>query len=190
MEAGLAEMLGMVRGVIADGVVSEDEAAHLADWVAANPRAARQWPANLLARRLVQVFHDGRVDARERRCLESLLEQIAANPAGLGSGFSLATDLPITRPLPEVLFEQRTFLFAGEMAYGPTRACEREVVELGAFCEPSVSRRTDYVVIGSLAASEWSQAGFGDVIDEVVDYRARGIRIAVISEEHWVASLP
>jgi len=28
------------------------------------------------------------------------------------------------------------------------------------------------------------------VINEVVHYRARGVPIAVISEEHWTAALP
>jgi hypothetical protein len=76
------------------------------------------------------------------------------------------------------------------MAYGPRRACEREVVELGGECERTVTRRTDYLVIGTLAASEWSQAGFGPRVDEVVQYRARGVPIAIVSEERWADALP
>ena len=56
--------------------------------------------------------------------------------------------------------------------------------------ERSVSRRTDYVVIGGLGALDWSQETFGGLIDEVVQYRARGVPIAVVSEEHWADSLP
>jgi hypothetical protein len=188
LEEGLAEMLGLVRGVIADGTVSADEAHHLARWTREHPDVATQWPANLLARRLEQIVRDGRVDARERRHLGSLLLQLTKN--GAGRELALATDLPIDRPEPEVVFEGRTFVFAGEMAYGPRRACEREVVELGGECERTVTRRTDYLVIGTLAASEWSQAGFGPRVDEVVQYRARGVPIAIVSEERWADALP
>jgi hypothetical protein len=75
------------------------------------------------------------------------------------------------------------------MAYGPTHACEREVVDRGGACERAINRRTDYVVIGALAASDWCQLAFGALVDEVVQYRARGVPIAVITEELWVAAL-
>ncbi len=181
-------MLGLVRGVIADGAVSEDEARNLARWTRENADIATRWPANLLARRLEQIFRDGRLDARERRYMASVLGQLTENPTGLG--FALATDLPVDRPEPEVVFEGRIFVFAGDMAYGPRRACEREVVELGGECERSVTRRTDYLVIGALSATDWAQEGFGGMVDEVVQFRARGVPIAIISEEHWAEALP
>jgi len=106
------------------------------------------------------------------------------------AGFRVATDLPLTRPEPEVVFEGQTFVFAGEMAYGPTHACEREVQERGGMCDRTVNRRTDFVVIGSLAADDWRQSAFGGLVDEVVQYRARGVPIAVITEDLWVAALP
>lgn len=189
VEQGLAEMVGLVRGVIADGRVTSEEAQHLSEWSRENPEIAMRYPANVLSRRLERIFQDGRVDRRERTRLGSMLEQLAENPSGLGGGFLLATDLPITRPPPEVVFEGQTFVFAGQMGYGPTHACEREVLELGGMCEGVVNRRTDYIVIGTLAANDWCQLSFGSLIDEVVQYRARGVPIAVISEEHWVAAL-
>ena len=183
-------MVGLVRGVIADGSVSADEANHLSEWTRENPEVATRWPANILSRRLERIFADGRVDSRERKHLGALLSQLAENPGGLGGGFPTATDLPLTVPEPAVTFEGKTFLFAGEMAYGPTHACEREVQELGGTAERGVNRRTDYVVLGAIGAADWCQAPFGKVINEVVQYRARGLPIAVISEEHWTAALP
>jgi NAD-dependent DNA ligase len=182
-------MVGLVRGVIADGSVSSDEAEQLAKWTRENPDVALSYPANVLARRLERIFHDGRVDGRERHRLKALLAQLAENPAGLSGGFRLATDLPVSRPTPEVVFEGQTFVFAGEMDYGPTHACEREVNDRGGTCERLVNRRTDYVVIGNLAAEDWCQLAFGSLIDEVVQYRARGVPIAVVSEADWVAAL-
>lgn len=183
-------MIGLIRGIVADGRVSGDEAARLSAWARDNLDISGHWPANILSRRLERIFADGRLDSKERKRLTALLGQLAENQTGAGSGFSLASDLPITLPEPEVFFEGKTFVFAGEMAYGPTRACEREVVELGGTCERAVNRRTDYVVIGALAAVDWAQTEFGGFVDEVVQYRARGVPIAVITEERWAAALP
>lgn len=190
VEQGLAEMIGLVRGVIADGRVSSDEAQRLSEWARENPEIATRYPANLLSRRLERIFMDGKVDRRERSRLAAMLSQLADNPTGFGGGYPLATDLPLAAPPPEVVFEGSTFVFGGEMAYGPTHACEREVIELGGMCEHAVNRRTDYVVVGTLAANDWCQAAFGHLIDEVVQYRSRGVPIAVITEEHWAAALP
>lgn len=190
LEQGLSEMMGLVRGVIADGVVTSDEAEQLAAWTRENPEVAARWPANLLTRRLERIFLDGRVDSRERKHLAAILGQLAENPMGLAEGFRLASDLPLTRPQPEMVFEGSTFVFAGEMAYGPIRACERETEELGGLCERSVSRRTDYLVIGSIAAQDWSQAGFGALVDEVIHLRRRGNEVAVVPEELWAEALP
>jgi NAD-dependent DNA ligase len=189
VEQGLAEMVGLVRGVIADGKVTADEAHRLSEWTRANPEVATRYPANLLSRRLERIFMDGKVDSQERDRLSAILAQLAENPSGLGGGAPLATDMPLTAPPPDVVFAGRTFVFGGEMAYGPLHACEREVLERGGICEHAVNRRTDYVVIGALAASDWSQASFGSLIDEVVLYRSRGVPIAVINEERWTTGL-
>lgn len=188
VEQGLAEMIGVIRGIIADGLVSLDEARRLTEWTREHPQVAARWPANMLARRLETIVRDGRLDARERDHLEAILGHLAGNPGR--AGLALATDLPVDDPEPEVVFEARTFVFAGEMAYGPRRACEREVMELGASCERTVSRRTDYLVLGTLSAADWAQEGYGAQVDDVVQLRRRGARIAIISEEHWAAALP
>ena len=46
IDQGLAEMMGLVRGVVADGVVSSDEATRLSEWTRANPETAARWPAS------------------------------------------------------------------------------------------------------------------------------------------------
>lgn len=53
-----------------------------------------------------------------------------------------------------------------------------------------MSRRTDYVVLGGLAAGDWHQLGFASEVDDAVRLRARGAAIAIISEEHWAQALP
>jgi hypothetical protein len=77
VEQGLAEMVGLVRGVIADGRVSEGEAQRLSEWARENPEVATRYPANLLSRRLERIFMDGRVDGGERKRLAALLTQLA-----------------------------------------------------------------------------------------------------------------
>ena len=69
-------MVGLVRGVIADGKVTEDEAQRLSEWTRANPEVAPRDPANLLSRRLERIFLDGKVDGRERMIVDGEVPDI------------------------------------------------------------------------------------------------------------------
>jgi hypothetical protein len=187
MDGYVAELVGIIRGVVADGHVSSEEATHLVEWTRNHPELAERWPADMLARRLENIFRDGRVDARDRRLLESILGQLAENRGSLAR---LATDLPLDRPPPPVRFPGHTFVFAGEFSYGPRHACEREVEDLGGRCDRTVTRRTDFLVIGALAGEDWTQSGFGREVDDVVRLRHRGEEVAILSEDRWAAALP
>jgi hypothetical protein len=127
IEQGLAEMFGLVRGVAADGVVSSGEATRLSEWTRANPEIASRWPANVLARRLERIFADGRLESTERERLSAMLSLIAHNPLGLSRGFPLATDLPITRPEPEVT-KPATPARAHSMSTDSTSAAPRATI--------------------------------------------------------------
>ena len=85
-ERDLSEMLGLVKGVLADGVVTQAEAALLKQWVSGHPDAAEQWPVNILKERLERVFADGRVEKAEQRDLAELLASIVGGKAGIIAG--------------------------------------------------------------------------------------------------------
>ena len=51
-ERDLSEMLGLAKGVLADGKVTETEATLAGDWIACHPDAAEQWPIHIIAKRM------------------------------------------------------------------------------------------------------------------------------------------
>ena len=59
IQRDVSEMLGFARGVIADGVVSEDEAFALMNWADAHEDLVLAWPGNVFYRRLRKIFNDG-----------------------------------------------------------------------------------------------------------------------------------
>jgi len=94
------ELLGLVKGIIADGVVCEHEAELLLRWTVANPEASRMWPGDVIADRLSHIFHDGVADEEERADLKYILEKVT------GGGYfapdaNPSTRLPLDEPAPE-----------------------------------------------------------------------------------------
>jgi NAD-dependent DNA ligase len=188
-ERDLSEMLGLAKGVLADGVVTEAEAELLRNWALHHSDATEQWPVNILKERLDRIFADGCVTEPERQDLSALLAAIVGGTAGVIVGDDAATELPLDRPPPTLVWQGSVFVFTGKFAFGPRRECERHVIDLGASCDETVTRRTTYLVIGTFGSRDWVHTPFGRKIEKAVQYRASGIRLAIVGEEHWAAAL-
>jgi NAD-dependent DNA ligase len=189
-ERDLSEMLGLAKGLLADGIVTDDEAALLANWAAKHPDATEQWPVSILKARLDRVFEDGKVDEDERRDLSELLASIVGGTAGIMVGEDAATVLPLDDPTPDLTWTGSVFVFTGKFAFGPRADCERQVIKLGAACERTITHRTRYLVIGTFGSRDWVHTSFGRKIEKAVQYRDDGHSLAIIAEDHWASSLP
>ena len=188
-ERDLSEMLGLVKGVLADGVVSDSEAEHLRNWTHHHPDATEQWPVNVLQERLERIFQDGRVDEDERSELSAILKSIVGGDAGILLGEDVPTELPLDRPAPSFQWKESVFVFTGKFAFGTRKDCEGRVSRLGALCESAISRRTNYLVIGTFGSRDWVHTSFGRKIEKAVAYRTAGTSLAIVGEDHWAASL-
>ncbi len=72
------ELVGLAKGALLDGVIEENEARGIYSWLQANALCLNTWPANVLFRRLQEMFADNRIDEDESGELLGLLMQIAA----------------------------------------------------------------------------------------------------------------
>jgi NAD-dependent DNA ligase len=183
-------MLGLVKGVLADGTVSQDEAALLAQWLGTHPDAMDTWPASIIATRLQRIFADGRVTSEEQEDLRELLSDVVGGRAGIVASDNASTELPLDRPPPSILFLDRTFVLTGKFAFGPRTACQGTVERAGGKCEGDVTMRTDYLIIGTFGSRDWVHSSYGRKIEKAVQYRTRGKTVFIVGEDHWAASLP
>ncbi len=185
----LMEMLGLVKGVLADGKVCEAEANHLNTWIRCHPDVLATFPGKALADRLTHIFEDGRVDVDERRDLAQLLKQLVGGEAGLIGGESSSTELPLDSPPPPVQFSGKSFVLTGKFAMGPRKACEALIVSHGGVCKRSVIATLDYLVIGSFGSRDWIQTSHGRKIEKAMQLKKDGRQVAIVGECHWATEL-
>lgn len=188
IERDLSEMLGLAKGVLFDGAVTDEEARRLLDWTEDHADIISAWPGRVLHQRLRSIFSDGRVTEEERSDLAELLQLLGGHDAGMVGGITTSTELPLDDPPPLVEIPDRVFVLTGRFAYGPRRVCEESLRAIGGWPEPNVTLHTDYVVIGTFASRDWIQTPFGRKIEKAVEYREQHGRPAIIAEDHWAAS--
>ena len=181
-------LIGISKGMIADGVVNQSEAEALLSWLAVNQKTVAANPVtDGLLERVKEMLADDILEADESSELHDLLTQISGGIEGAGELFK-PTTLPLDHPPPPVVFDGQSFLFTGTFIFGNRRACETAVREKGGVVEKSVNLRLDYLVIGSYVTDSWKHQSFGNKIEQAMEYRdSNNPSLAIISEDHWTA---
>jgi hypothetical protein len=182
------ELIGISRGVIADGVVDEQEAIFIGQWIEQHREVAEKWPVNVLYARLTEMLKDGILSHDEQQELLSTLKDLTGE-SSLFQEPNRSTTLPLDKPAPEILFEGRTFCLTGRFVFGSLLDCEDTIAEMGGSVAETPGLDTDYLVIGELSSPDWVHTTFGRSIERSVELKEQGHQIHIVSEEHWVDSL-
>lgn len=189
-DRSIDELLGLCRGIIADGAVNIEEARFLTQWMEANREAANQWPANVLYGRIHAMLADGILDPAEQTELFDLLGKMTGGGVPPGQYIAnLSTSLPLTTPAPTVYFENRFFCMTGKFIYGPRQQCESAILARGGKVQGRPTTDTHYLVIGVLGSSDWIHSTYGRKIEYAIELRESGRPIAIVSEDHWLRFL-
>ncbi len=189
-ERDISEMLGLVKGILADGVVNERKTLALRDWLRAHPDVTEKWPGEAFSEKLRRIFTDGVITYEECEDLRELLSEMVGGQAGIIGGENASTSLPLDKPVPKIVFPHQVFVFTGKFAFGPRSACEKLTQDAGGICEETVTRRTRYLVVGTFGSRDWIHSPYGRKIEKAVEFKTSGQSISIICEDHWAASLP
>jgi len=187
-DRGISELIGIARGLVADGVVNELEADFLIRWLKENEHITC-WPFDVLNKRVRVMLADGMIDAEERQELLEVLRDLIGGEPAAGKTINFASALPLTQPAPDIVFAGKTFCFTGTFAFGERKDCHAAVVRLGGKPQDKVTTRLDYLVIGSLGNEDWMHSTFGRKIQQALDFNAKGRGIAIVSEDAWAQAL-
>ncbi len=178
-------LIGLSKGIIADGKVDQVEAEFLLNWLAQNRQASDNPIILNLLEKVDLMLKDGILDKDESVELMSILKKISGENVVMGELAKTST-LPINDPMPSIVYKNKTFLFTGTCAFGTRKQCQDEVHRLGGISAKSVTVTLDYLVLGTYVTDSWAHESFGRKIEKAMEYRDRGLPLVIITEEHWV----
>ncbi|HEY0026980.1 MAG TPA: BRCT domain-containing protein [Allosphingosinicella sp.] len=181
------ELIGIARGVAADGSLNKAEVEFLQKWLAANLAISGQPIIRTLYQRIEEVLSDGVLDRDECAELLDTLNRFSSRDFELGEVLK-ATTLPLCDPAPVLSFGGKTYCFTGTFNFGKRQHCEEAVATRGGRCG-SLTKKTDILVIGLYATESWKHSAFGNKILRACDWRSEGVPISIVSEQHWQTHL-
>jgi len=185
----MAVLLGLVHGILADGVLNAREVLALNAWLGNHEELLDDWPANIIAKRVRDILADGKITHAEAEDLGDTLTRV------LGWGFCSSEKLdPLAanetlEPFQLVVIPGRSFLLSGRFLYGTRSRCEAAILGRGGLVDKTVSPSLDYLVLGSLPPSGVPGSEFPAVLKTVRELHRKGNQISIVSEQAWAGSL-
>lgn len=178
-------LIGLSKGLIADGSLNQVEANFLYSWLIQNQSVSENPIINNLFSKVSSMLEDGVLDAEESLELFSILRSISGDTSEIGE-LAKTTSLPINNPLPKIQFDGSTFLFTGTCAVGTRKECQNMIESLGGINSGNVTKSLNYLILGTYVTDSWAHESYGRKIEKAIEYRDLGLPIIIITEEHWV----
>ncbi|MFT6901617.1 MAG: NAD-dependent DNA ligase [Colwellia sp.] len=177
-------LIGLSKGLVADGTVNQSEAEFLLTWLIQNQQNSENPIIDNLLQKVAVMLEDGILDSDESEELKNILQAISGESSEIGE-LAKTTSLPIDAPLPKIDFEGASFLFTGTCAFGTRKDCQAAIDELGGVNANSVTKTLNYLVLGTYVTDSWAHETFGRKIEKAIEYRDSGMPLIIITEEHW-----
>lgn len=179
-------LIGLCKGLVADGRVDQAEAETLQTWLIQSRQTSNNPIIANLLDKVSTVLADGVLDAEEAADLLEVLQRICGTPSEIGE-LAKPSTLPLDDPPPPLVIPGRTFLFTGTCVFGARRECQEAVKALGGLVAQNVTRTLDYLVIGSYVTDSWAHESYGRKIEKAMAYRASGSGLVIVSEDYWLS---
>lgn len=181
------QLSGICAGILADGVVNEQEAIFFAEWVRQHAPLEPAWPFTDILGRVERIFADRKCTVDEREELKEIMEALCGRSPAASPQDNLSTTLPFTTPPPvSIAFPSRVFNITGKFAFGARQKVVGAIAGRGGIATDSMpTRDSNYLVIGVFASRDWIHTNYGRKIERAVELRDSGTGIAIISEEYW-----
>lgn len=188
VDRSIDELIGLCKGITADGVVNQREAECLCAWLAANEHVRDTWPANVLRARVAEYLEDGYLDDDEKAELLDMLSHVSARREACAP-VNLSTSLPFDAPLPRLVFHGGIYCLTGKFHTGSRRECGQFIESLGGSLAERPRKTGCVLVVGEIGSRDWIHSTHGRKIEEAVVFRSQGLPVCIVPEYHWFESL-
>ncbi|WP_275258134.1 BRCT domain-containing protein [Citrobacter freundii] len=189
-ESDLHLLSGLCKGLISDKSLSEEEIRYLDWWLTQNGALKNNYPGKNLYVLVKDILSDGKITPAESEMLHKALVDFTGCDLESGVVDGLSTKLPVDSDTMVVL-EGSTFCLTGVFLAGKRSHVEDMVTKNGGLISGNVTKKINYLVIGTLSSRDWKFSSHGRKIEKAIAYRDdEGVELEIISEEMLFSALP
>lgn len=175
----------ILAGIISDNLITETELMELSNWMEEREHLKRCWPYDEIESLIVSTLADKRIDAHEHKMLFEYFSDFSEiKPDIEAIKTSISTVSGICSISPRINFSGSTFCFTGEAKY-PREELEIQVMDREGTVTRSISKKVNYLVIGSEGNPCWAYACYGRKIEQAINLRKQGHSLLLVHENDF-----
>ena len=136
-----------------------------------------------------QVLEDGVLDEDEAHELHDALLSWTGGGGAYGEEPTSAS-LPLEPEPRSVQIAGNVFVFTGTGIFGTRKRMQDATVKSGGTVERSITKQTDFVVLGTYVTPAWVHQSFGRKIEKAMEYRdQKATGLQIVHEKDWRQAL-
>lgn len=185
--ADLQTLQGLCHGILSDGIISEKEVFDLHNWLQENEHLNTYYPYDEIRSLVLSIVADHKVDEEEKLVLMAYFNQFAdIHDEEIREKVNIETEVVTISGLctsePNVIFPGKTFCITGVLQRGNREELKSDILKLGGIPVESVTRNTDYLIVGDNGNPAWAFSCYGRKVEKALKMRKEGYTIMLIHE--------
>lgn len=191
MTADLQTLQGVCHGIIADGVINDEEIYALDKWLEEHMHLSTYYPYDELLSLITSILRDKIITDEERNRLKAYINEfVKLNDEQLHK--SIQEDIKdikisgICTSNPDISFDGTQFCFTGISKRGTREEIAKQIEELGGKFVNGLNLKTNYLIVGNSENPCWAFACYGRKIEKAMQLRKEGHTVTIIHEyDFW-----
>ena len=163
----LQQLIGILKGVSADGRINRLEAQNLLAWIEEFDQSDSNPDFELVGSELRAALQEEIIDSSRESRLLSLFKRIIN---------------PVEACSTDVVFAGKKFVLSGNFTYGLKSDVEAIIKSRGGEIANNVSGKVAYVVVGNEGSSEYAHGNYGTKVKKAMELQDKGKPIRIIAE--------
>lgn len=188
--ASIQNLQGVLYGILADGIVNDNEVKALSIWMQNNDYLTGTYPFDEIQSLVAAVLADGKITEEERLELKAFFstfvdprESVNLHQPDLERLRAEYSVTGVCALAPEIEFMDSRFCITGAFSSGHQRPEVEAIIEgKGGRCTKNVSGITDYLIVGGEGNPCWAYACYGRKIEKAMELRRAGGHITIVNE--------
>lgn len=183
----LQTLQGICHGILADGIINEKEIRDLEEWLEQNTHLNTYYPYDEIRSLILSIVSDGIIEEEETLILKAYINQfVNIENKEIAEQIDRETfDINISGHCtsdPNIEIDGKTFCVTGVLKNGNRKELENLISDLGGIPTNSVTKKTDYLIVGDNGNQAWAFACYGRKVEKALEMRKDGHQICLVHE--------
>lgn len=192
---GLQQLQGIMHGVLSDNAIDDIEIRRIKIWIHSHDFLTGYYPYDEISSLLTSILSDKVITDDERNILKVYFAEFVDSNSSIKIDFNEIDNFKndytvngICSVCPEIALQDKTFCFTGASTRATRKDFENLIPSLGGTFSKTVTKKTDYLIIGSNGNTCWAYSCYGRKVEQAINLRKNGSKIVIIHEnDFWDA---